>query len=83
MVESPEEVIRFLENLVDLSLPQAKKELIDLEVFAGHTLMPWDLMFYSEKLKQKIFNFKSSDLKPFFPESSVLSGSIFNYSATI
>ena len=31
-------------------------------------------MFYSEKLKQKIFDFKSSDLKPFFPESSVLSG---------
>jgi len=74
MVESPEEVIRFLENLVDLSLSQAKKELIDLEVFAGHTLMPWDLMFYSEKLKQKMFDFKKSDLKPFFPESCVLSG---------
>ena len=51
MVESPEEVIKFLENLVEKSLPQAKKELNDLEVFAGHTLMPWDLMFYSEKLK--------------------------------
>ena len=74
MVESPEEVIKFLENLVEKSLPQAKKELNDLEVFAGHLLMPWDLMFYSEKLKQKMFDFKKSDLKPFFPESSVLSG---------
>jgi oligopeptidase A len=36
--------------------------------------MPWDLMFYSEKLKQKMFDFKKSDLKPFFPESCVLSG---------
>ena len=39
--------------------------------------MPWDLMYYSEKLKQKKFNFKSSDLKPYFPEESVFNG-LFN-----
>ena len=74
MVDSPESVIDFLEKLVNLSHLQAKTELKDLEAFAGHDLMPWDLMFYSEKLKQKVFNFKSADLKPYFPESSVLSG---------
>jgi oligopeptidase A len=74
MVDSPESVIDFLEKLVNLSHLQAKTELKDLEVFAGHDLMPWDLMFYSEKLKQKMFDFKKSDLKPFFPESCVLSG---------
>jgi oligopeptidase A len=74
MVESPQMVIDFLENLIKLSLPQAKKELNELEAFAGHPLKPWDLMFYSEKLKQKIFDFKSSDLKPFFPEKSVFNG---------
>jgi oligopeptidase A len=74
MVDSPKAVIDFLEKLVNLSHLQAKTELKDLEVFAGHDLMPWDLMFYSEKLKQKVFNFKSADLKPYFPESSVLSG---------
>ena len=74
MVDSPQSVIDFLEKLVDLSHLQASTELKDLEDFAGHSLMPWDLMFYSEKLKQKVFNFKSSDLKPYFPESSVLSG---------
>ena len=36
--------------------------------------MPWDLMYYSEKLKQKKFSYKRSDLTPFFPEDSVLSG---------
>ncbi len=74
MVESPDAVIEFLHSLIELSTPQAKAELIDLESFAGHPLMPWDLMYYSEKLKQKTFSFKSSDLKPFFPESSVFDG---------
>ncbi|ALE01840.1 M3 family metallopeptidase [Candidatus Pseudothioglobus singularis] len=74
MVESPDAVIEFLNSLIELSTSQAKAELIDLESFAGHPLMPWDLMYYSEKLKQKTFRFKSSDLKPFFPESSVFDG---------
>ncbi|MDC1046532.1 M3 family metallopeptidase [Candidatus Pseudothioglobus singularis] len=74
MVESPDAVIEFLNSLIELSTPQAKAELMDLESFAGHSLMPWDLMYYSEKLKQKTFSFKSSDLKPFFPESSVFDG---------
>ena len=74
MVESPDAVIEFLNSLIELSTPQAKAELIDLESFAGHPLMPWDLMYYSEKLKQKTFSFKSTDLKPFFPESSVFDG---------
>ena len=74
MVESPEAVVDFLNSLIEQSTPQAKAELSDLESFAGHTLMPWDLMYYSEKLKQKTFSFKRSDLKPYFPENSVFNG---------
>ena len=74
MVDSPDAVVDFLSALIELSTPQAKAELSDLERFAGHALMPWDLMYYSEKLKQKTFSFKSSDLKPYFPESSVFNG---------
>jgi len=74
MVDSPDAVVDFLEKLIDLSLPQAKSELKELQDFAGHELMPWDLMYFSEKLKQKKFNFKSSDLKPYFPEKSVFNG---------
>ena len=74
MVESPNSVVEFLNRLIELSTPQAKSELMELEKFAGHSLMPWDLMYYSEKLKQKIFSYKSSDLKPFFPERSVFNG---------
>ena len=74
MVDSPDEVIDFLDNLIELSLPQAKRELIELEDFADYELMPWDLMYFSEKLKQKKFSFKKSDLKPYFPEKSVFDG---------
>ena len=74
MVDSPDAVVDFLSTLIELSTPQAKAELSDLERFAGHALMPWDLMYYSEKLKQKTFSFKSTDLKPYFPESSVFRG---------
>ena len=74
MVDSPDAVVDFLSTLIELSTPQAKAELSDLERFAGHALMPWDLMYYSEKLKQKTFSFKRSDLKPYFPENSVFRG---------
>ena len=74
MVSSPNAVVDFLNSLIDLSSAQAKSELSDLESFAGHSLMPWDLMYYSEKLKQKTFNFMRSDLKPYFPEEKVFNG---------
>jgi len=74
MVESPEAVVEFLEKLVEYSRSQAQIELAELKSFSGHELMPWDLMYYSEKLKQKKFGYKRSDLTPYFPEDGVLSG---------
>ena len=74
MVESPEAVIEFLEKLVEYSRSQAQIELAELKSFSGHELMPWDLMYYSEQLKQKKFGYKRSDLTPYFPEDRVLSG---------
>ena len=74
MVESPEAVVEFLEKLVNFSRSQAQIELEELKSFSGHKLMPWDLMYYSEQLKRKKFGYKRSDLTPYFPENSVLSG---------
>ena len=74
MVESTQQVIDFLEDLVERSRPQAKKELEELKAFAGIELMPWDLTYYSEQLKEHKFGFKKSDLTPYFPEQQVLSG---------
>ncbi|MCH9749996.1 MAG: M3 family metallopeptidase [Proteobacteria bacterium] len=74
MVESVDQVLDFLMNLVDKSKHQAQTELDELSQFAGITLQPWDLGFYSEKLKEKKFGFKKSDLTPYFPEQKVLEG---------
>ena len=74
MVESYQQIVDFLNDLVDRSKPQAKKELEELRVFAGIELMPWDLSYYSEQLKAKKFGFKKTDLTPYFPEQQVLSG---------
>ncbi len=74
MVNKADEVIQFLSNLVERSKPQAQLELTELKDFSGIDLQPWDLGFYSEKLKEKKFGFKKSDLTPYFPEERVLSG---------
>ena len=74
MVESVEQIIDFLMNLVKCSKPQAQAELDELTKFAGIELQPWDLGFYSEQLKEKKFGFKKSDLTPYFPEKKVLEG---------
>ncbi|HCJ87515.1 MAG TPA: oligopeptidase A, partial [Gammaproteobacteria bacterium] len=74
MVESTGQVIDFLNDLVDRSKTQAQQELDELQSFAGVELMPWDLMYYSEQLKEKKFGFKKSELTPYFPEKKVLSG---------
>ena len=74
MVSSLDEVVDFLDELVTRSKAQAKAELDELKSFAGHELEPWDLIHYSEKLKQQKFGYKRSDLTPYFPEFSVLNG---------
>ncbi|WP_190600004.1 M3 family metallopeptidase [Candidatus Vesicomyidisocius sp. SY067_SCS001] len=74
MVNTVDEVVQFLSDLVEYSKSQAQLELKELKVFSGIDLKPWDLKFYSEKLKEQKFGFNKSDLIPYFPENSVLKG---------
>lgn len=74
MVESVDQILDFLMNLVDKSKHQAQAELDELSQFADMELQPWDLGFYSEQLKEQKFGFKKSDLTPYFPEHKVLEG---------
>jgi len=74
MVESPNQVIDFLDLLINKSQSQALTEFQELESFAGCKINPWDFAFYSEKLKEKKYGFKKSDLTPYFPEEYVLNG---------
>jgi peptidyl-dipeptidase Dcp len=36
--------------------------------------MPWDVSYYSEKLKEKMFTFSSEELRPYFQLNKVLDG---------
>lgn len=79
MVSSPEVVLDFLSKLLDKAKPFAKKELDELKLFAStkdklNNLMPWDLAYYSELQKNKLFNLSDEELKQYFPLYKVLKG---------
>jgi oligopeptidase A len=79
MADSPEQVLSFLDELAEKSLPFAKKEFEELNEFAtkelGMTnLQAWDTGYVSEKLKQERYAISDEDLKPYFPVDKVLEG---------
>ncbi len=79
MADSPERVLGFLHDLAKRSRPQAQKELAELEDFARakfgiDTLQPWDIAYYSEKLREHTYAISQEALKPYFPETKVIPG---------
>ncbi len=79
MARSPDQVIGFLEDLARRSKPQAERELAELRAFAAQEygaveLAPWDLPYYSEKLRQKRYAITQEEVKPYFPETRVIPG---------
>ncbi|MBU6234333.1 MAG: M3 family metallopeptidase, partial [Alphaproteobacteria bacterium] len=74
MAETPARVMAFLERLKNVGMKKAKEELAELKAFAGVELKPWDIGYYSEKLKQKKYAFDSEQLRPYFPVQAVLQG---------
>ncbi len=85
MAKSPQTVMDFLSKLLETYKPSAEKELKDLQEFANSAgfegdLKPWDVGYYSEKLKQKLFDFSSEDLRPYFQLDNVLEGVFTHFS---
>ncbi|MFS4482199.1 M3 family metallopeptidase [Hyunsoonleella sp. 2307UL5-6] len=79
MAETPENVIKFLNELLEKAKPAAHREFTALENFAKDldgidTLEKWDGAYYSEKLKQKLFNLDDELLKPYFKLENVING---------
>ena len=79
MAETPEKVHKFLNELLEKAKPAAGKEFAQLEDFAKELdhidrLEKWDGSYYSEKLKQKLFNLDDEKLKPYFKLENVISG---------
>lgn len=84
MAEKPEHVMRFLTELRDLYKVAALKDLETLKSVASDDgvadLKPWDVGYYSEKLRQKLYAFSSEDLRPYFPLDKVLKGTFDHFS---
>ena len=79
MAETPEKVDSFLNELLEKAKPAAEKEFAALEEFAKELdnidrLEKWDSAYYSEKLKQKLFNLDDEKLKPYFKLENVIDG---------
>ncbi|WP_339666016.1 M3 family metallopeptidase [Maribacter arcticus] len=79
MAETPEKVHSFLNELLEKAKPAAEREFQQLENFAKkldgiERLEKWDSSFYSEKLKQKLFNLDDEKLKPYFKLENVIKG---------
>lgn len=79
MVESPREVMNFLHNLLNKVKPCAEQEIFKLNTFAlNHGLIgklkPWDVSYYSEKMKKKYYKFNTEDLREYFPLTHVIEG---------
>jgi oligopeptidase A len=74
MAKSADEVRAFLVDLVAHSRAAAQRELAELEAFAGLALEPWDIAWYSEKLRHRKYAISDEELRPFFPLPRVMSG---------
>lgn len=78
MARSPEEVMNFLSDLAAKAYPQAQKDFAELQTFASEQgvdkLKPWDVGYYSEKLRQARYAISQEELRPWFPAPKVLDG---------
>ena len=79
MAETPEKVHQFLNELLEKAKPAAEREYKQLEGFAKDLdgidqLKKWDGAYYSEKLKQKLFDLDDEKLKPYFKLENVIAG---------
>jgi peptidyl-dipeptidase Dcp len=79
MAQNPTKVLSFLHDILEKAKPAAKREFEQLAAFAKELdgielLEKWDSAYYSEKLKQKLFNLDDEALKPYFKLENVLNG---------
>ena len=74
MANTVSEVDQFLGDIAKKSKPFAQQDWDELQAFANTELQPWDIPYYSEKLKQARYSFSENELKQYFPLPKVLEG---------
>lgn len=79
MAKSPQQVLVFLNDLLDKSKPQSVEEVNILKDYAAkhldiQDLQPWDFGYVSEKVKEESLGFSEEELKPWFVVDKVIEG---------
>ncbi len=78
MARDVNEVVQFLEDLARRAKPQAEQELAELKAFAAEQgagdLNPWDIGFWSERLREARYDISEEELRPWFPADTVING---------
>ncbi len=79
MADKSQDVTKFLENLADKSLNNARKDYAELKGFAKQQhnlddLRAWDMGFYSEKMRQYHYQLSQQEVKAYFPVTRVVPG---------
>ena len=79
MAESTQQVMDFLNDLAMRTRAAAEMELEEVRTYAREQhgmkgLQPWDIAYYSEKLRQQKYTISQEELKPYFPEPRVVDG---------
>lgn len=71
-------VNEFIKNLLEPSLPFARKDVADVLAYAkkngfeGDELMPWDFNFWSERYQEAEYSLNAEELKPYFQLESCI-----------
>ncbi|MGB4246794.1 MAG: M3 family metallopeptidase, partial [Pseudohongiellaceae bacterium] len=79
MAKSVGRVNEFLDDLVAMAVPAARREYQELCEFAAKehglkTLEAWDIPYYSEKLRKRNYDISQEELRPYFPVETVKRG---------
>lgn len=79
MAETSEKVFQFLDRIKLASMKAADEDVKKVQEFALANgglseLMPWDFAFWSERLKEHLFQFNDEDLRPYFKLENVIAG---------
>jgi oligopeptidase A len=64
----------FLEDLKKRTEPAFERENATLEAFAGRKINPWDVSYFAELQRRKLYEFDEEQLRPYFPAQRVVDG---------
>ncbi|MDW8246544.1 MAG: M3 family metallopeptidase, partial [Sandaracinaceae bacterium] len=78
MLKGGEQALSFLSGLESRMRPLMERERLELERFAREhgcpSLKAWDIAFWSERLRKRLYDFDEEALRPYFEAGRVLEG---------